>query len=37
MDEVDETSHENATALKLKNMTGTYKDALGPDWKEKLA
>lgn len=36
MDELDELSHQNAVALKLKNGTGTYADELGPDWREKL-
>lgn len=36
MEELDENSHQDAVAKKLKNMTGSYRDELGPDWKEKL-
>lgn len=34
--DADEVSHENAAEKKLRNMTGSYRDELGPDWKEKL-
>lgn len=36
MDELDESLHQDAVAKKLKNLTSSYKDELGPDWKEKL-
>lgn len=36
MDELDETAHQNAVALKLRNLTGSLQDELGSDWKEKL-
>jgi len=36
MDEIDELQHQNAVEKKLKNMVGSYKEELGPDWKEKL-
>ena len=36
LDELDEYQHEQTLALKLKNMTGSYKDILGNDWKDKL-
>lgn len=36
MEELDENAHQDAVAKKLKNMTGSYRDELGPDWKEKL-
>ena len=36
MDELDETAHQNAVQLKLRNLTGTLQDELGSDWKEKL-
>jgi hypothetical protein len=37
IDELDETSHQNAVAMKLRNLTGTLKEELGSDWKERLA
>lgn len=37
MDELDENTHQEAVQKKLTNMTGSYRDELGPDWKEKLA
>ena len=37
IDEIDEASHQNAVALKLRNLTGTLKEELGSNWKEKLA
>ena len=36
MDELDENTHEQANAQKLRNLTGSYKDILGADWKTKL-
>ena len=36
MDELDELQHQNAVEKKIKNMVGSYKEELGPDWKEKL-
>lgn len=36
MEELDELAHQNAVALKLKNLTGTMRDELGPDWKAKM-
>lgn len=36
MDEIDENTHQDAVEKKLRNMTGSYADELGPDWKEKL-
>ena len=36
MDELDELQHQNAVEKKLRNMTGSYAEELGPDWKEKL-
>lgn len=36
MDELDELQHQNAVEKKLTNMTGSYAEELGPDWKEKL-
>lgn len=36
MDEIDELQHQNAVEKKLKNMTGTYREILGPDWKTTL-
>lgn len=36
MDEIDEVQHQNAIEKKLTNMTGSYLDVLGPDWREKL-
>lgn len=37
MEELDENSHQEAVEKKLRNMTGSYKEILGSDWKEKLA
>lgn len=37
MDELDELQHQNAVEKKIKNMVGSYKEELGPDWKEKLS
>lgn len=34
--ELDEQAYQNATAMKLKNMTGSYAEYWGNDWKEKL-
>lgn len=34
--DADENSHQEAAEKKLRNMTGSYRDELGPDWKEKL-
>lgn len=36
MDEVDEVQHQEAVEKKLTNMTGSYLEVLGPDWREKL-
>ena len=36
LEELDENAHEQANAQKLRNLTGSYKDILGPDWKSKL-
>ena len=36
IDTLDPTANENAIQLQLKNMTKSYKDILGSDWKEKL-
>ena len=36
MDELDELTHANATSIKLKNGLTTYRDELGPDWREKM-
>lgn len=37
MDEIDELEHQNAVEKKLRNMTSSYKQELGPDWKETLS
>ena len=36
MEEVDELQHQNAVSLKLQNLTGSIRDELGPDWREKM-
>lgn len=36
MDELDELQHQNAVEKKLRNMTSSYRDELGPDWKNTL-
>ena len=36
IDTLDPDANENAIQLQLKNMTKSYRDILGPDWKEKL-
>lgn len=36
MDELDELQHQNAVEKKLRNMTGSYADELGPEWRSKL-
>lgn len=36
MEELDENSHQDAVEKKLRNMTGSYRDILGPDWKSTL-
>lgn len=36
MDEIDEVAHQNAVEKKLKNLTGSYLETYGPDWREKL-
>lgn len=36
MDELDENSYQDAVAKKLRNMTGTYQEILGADWKAQL-
>lgn len=34
--ELDENSHQDAIGKQLTNLTGSYREILGPDWKEKL-
>lgn len=34
--DADENAHQDAAEKKLRNMTGSYADELGPDWKDKL-
>lgn len=36
LDSLDPVANENAIQLQLKNMTKSYKEILGSDWKEKL-
>lgn len=36
MDEVDEKSHQEVVAAKLRNLTASYRDILGAGWKRKL-
>ena len=36
MEELDENSHQDAVEKKLRNMTGSYREVLGPDWKTTL-
>lgn len=36
MEELDENAHQDAVEKKLRNMTGSYREVLGPDWKETL-
>lgn len=36
IDEMDEVGHQNAVAMKLRNLTGTLSEELGNDWREKL-
>lgn len=36
LDELDELQHQNAVEKKIKNMVGSFKEELGPDWKEKM-
>lgn len=36
LDELDESAHQNAFSSKLRNLTGTLREELGTDWKEKL-
>ena len=36
MEELDENSHQDAVQKKLRNMTGSYREVLGPDWKSTL-
>lgn len=36
IDELDETSHQTAVEMKLRNLTGTLRDELGSDWKASL-
>ena len=33
MDEIDENTHQDAVEKKLRNMTGSYREILGADWK----
>ena len=37
LDELDEMNHANAVEKRIKTMTGSFKEELGADWKEKLA
>lgn len=34
--DADENAHQDAAEKKLRNMTGSYREILGPDWKETL-
>jgi hypothetical protein len=34
--DADENSHQEAAEKKLRNMTSSYRDELGPDWRDKL-
>lgn len=36
MDEIDENTHQDAIGKQLTNLTGSYREVLGADWKEKL-
>lgn len=36
IDEIDEVQNQRAIELKLKNCTGTLRETLGSDWKEKI-
>ena len=36
MEELDENAHQDAVEKKLRNMTGSYREVLGPDWKSTL-
>jgi hypothetical protein len=36
IDELDENSYQDAVSKKLRNMTGTYQQILGADWKQQL-
>ncbi len=36
LDELDESAHQNAFSSKLRNLTGTLREELGTDWREKL-
>lgn len=36
MEELDENAHQDAAEKKLRNMTGSYREILGPDWKSTL-
>lgn len=36
MEELDENAHQDAVEKKLRNMTSSYRDELGPDWKDTL-
>lgn len=36
LDELDENAHQNAFGSKLKNLTGTLREELGTDWRDKL-
>ena len=36
LDELDENTHQNAFGSKLKNLTGTLREELGTDWRDKL-
>jgi hypothetical protein len=35
--QLDENSYQDAVEKQLRNMTGSYQEILGPDWKEKLS
>lgn len=36
VDDIDEVAKETAIEMKLRNMTSTFKEILGNNWKEKL-
>lgn len=36
VDELDETAHQTAVEMRLRNLTGTLRDELGSDWQASL-
>ena len=36
MEALDEVAHQNAAEKRLRNMLGSYREELGPDWKTTL-